>query len=73
MDKNIRENTKILEEVDKNQLLKEISEIAEKCGKVVVKILTTKETDKRWANIGITDLQKGFMELTRSVTKPALF
>ncbi len=29
-----------------------------------------KETDKRWVSIGKTDLQTGFMALTRSVTKP---
>lgn len=31
------------------------------------------ETDKRWINIGATDLQTGLMALTRSVAKPATF
>jgi len=29
--------------------------------------------DERWLNIGVTDLQKGFMALTRAVTKPNHF
>ena len=29
--------------------------------------------DMRWMNIGKTDLQKGFMALTRSVAKPEFF
>lgn len=29
--------------------------------------------DKRWLNIGITDLQKGFMAVIRSVAKPTTF
>ncbi len=29
--------------------------------------------DQRWVAEGITDLQKGFMSLTRAVTKPTSF
>ena len=29
--------------------------------------------DKRWLSIGRTDLQKGFMALTRAVAKPEFF
>lgn len=29
--------------------------------------------DQRWVAIGTTDLQKGFMALTRSVAKPGFF
>lgn len=31
------------------------------------------QADKRWVNIGKTDLQKGFMALVRSVAKPGSF
>jgi len=31
------------------------------------------ELDKRWIDIGRTDLQKGFMALVRSVAKPNFF
>lgn len=31
------------------------------------------ESDKRWANIAKTDLQKGFMALTRAIAKPTTF
>jgi hypothetical protein len=31
------------------------------------------ETDKRWVAIARTDLQKGFMSLTRAVAKPTSF
>lgn len=30
-------------------------------------------TDKRWLNIGVTDLQKGLMAVTRSIAKPGGF
>jgi len=29
--------------------------------------------DPRWLSIGTTDLQKGFMALTRSIAKPGFF
>ena len=31
------------------------------------------EVDARWLSIGRTDLQKGFMELVRSITRPETF
>lgn len=30
-------------------------------------------SDKRWQSIGVTDLQKGLMALTRSIAKPEFF
>jgi hypothetical protein len=41
--------------------------------KALVDHLNEMDTDKRWLNIGTTDLQKGFMALTRSVAKPGGF
>ena len=34
---------------------------------------STATIDGRWLAIGVTDLQKGFMSLTRSVAKPTSF
>lgn len=31
------------------------------------------QADQRWLAIGVTDLQKGFMALTRAVAKPTSF
>lgn len=31
------------------------------------------DVDKRWLAIAVTDLQKGFMSLTRSVAQPSTF
>ncbi len=31
------------------------------------------DVDQRWVSIGVTDLQKGLMALTRAVTKPDFF
>lgn len=31
------------------------------------------EVDQRWVSIGITDMQKGLMALTRAVAKPDFF
>ena len=35
-----------------------------------VRKLRAGEADKRWISIGVTDLQKGFMALTRSIAQP---
>ena len=37
---------------------------------VITELQLSEITDKRWVAIGVTDLQKGFMALTRSVGKP---
>jgi hypothetical protein len=31
------------------------------------------DVDQRWLAIGVTDLQKGFMAITRAVAKPTTF
>jgi len=58
------------EEID---LMNEAKELAEKLDVLVHKIKRHPDTDQRWASIGMTDLQKGFMSLIRSVARPTTF
>lgn len=58
------------EEVD---LMNEAKSLAVQVGDLVAKIQATPLTDKRWASIGQTDLQKGFMSLIRAVAQPTTF
>lgn len=54
-------------------LINEIKDVASKCGDLVDKIQNTDGVDYRWLHIGITDIQKGFMGLTRCVSKSTTF
>ena len=58
------------EEID---LMNEAESLAVQVGDLVAKIQATPLTDKRWASIGQTDLQKGFMSLIRAVAQPTTF
>ena len=58
------------EEID---LMNEAKSLAVQVGNLVAKIQATPLTDKRWASIGQTDLQKGFMSLIRAVAQPTTF
>ena len=58
------------EELD---LMNEAKSLAVQVGDLVAKIQATPLTDKRWASIGQTDLQKGFMSLIRAVAQPTTF
>lgn len=55
----------------------EVGELIEKLGKLhLEEIKTNKEHDPErmcWLAVGKTDLQKGFMALTRSVANPSFF
>lgn len=42
-------------------------------GELVQELRSFSECDQRWASIGATDLQKGFMGLIRSITKLTTF
>lgn len=46
---------------------------AKEVGALVESLRNTTGLDQRWVAIGATDLQKGFMALTRSVAKPEFF
>ena len=58
------------EEVDQ---MNRVKEVAKDVGALVEDMGTMDEVDKRWLAIGTTELQKGFMSLTRSVAKPGFF
>lgn len=53
-------------------LMNEVKAISKATGKLVEK-LRGQNVDVRWVDIGASDLQKGFMSLTRSVAKPDFF
>ena len=58
------------EEID---LMNEVKALAERCNELTIKIGNTDSIDMRWLSIGITDLQKGFMAVVRSIAKPTTF
>ena len=58
------------EEID---LMNKAKSLTIQIGDLVAKIQATPLTDKRWASIGQTDLQKGLMSLIRAVAQPTTF
>lgn len=57
-------------------LMNEVKNKAVEVGELCEKLMSESgdnAPDKRWASIGKTDLQKGFMALTRSIAKPEFF
>ena len=58
------------EEID---LMNKAKSLAVQVGELVEEIQSNSLTDKRWASIGQTDLQKGFMSLIRAVAQPTTF
>lgn len=58
------------EEID---LMNEIKQKGKELGELVAKLRASPELDQRWVSIGATDLQTGFMALTRGVARPTFF
>lgn len=58
------------EEID---LMNRVKAIASEVGDLVHIIRGLESTDNRWISIGTTDLQTGFMALTRSIAQPTTF
>lgn len=54
-------------------LMNAIKEAGASLGDLIDKLEQSGELDARWLAIARTDLQKGFMSLTRSVAKPEFF
>ena len=54
-------------------LMNKIKTKAAEIGELVDRLQGVTALDQRWVSIGKTDLQKGFMALTRSVAQPGLF
>ena len=61
------------EEIDLMNMIKEKGVELEELIEKIESLTGDKTADKRWLDIGKTDLQKGLMALTRSVTKPTFF
>ena len=65
---------------DEIDLMNEGKALAEQCGAFIDKLMkaefaktSDQEPDKRWAAIGRTHLQEGFMAAIRSIAKPTSF
>lgn len=53
--------------------INEIKTAGENISALIDNIKATPGVDQRWLSIGITQLQQGFMSLTRSVARPTNF
>ena len=59
---------------DEINAMNSVKEIAAQVGDLVASMREgLPEADQRWLSIGATDLQKGFMALTRAIAKPGFF
>lgn len=55
------------------QLANLVKALAVQVGNAVEALRRNPELDQRWVSTGATDLQKGFMSLVRSITRPTTF
>lgn len=55
------------------ELMNEGKALAEQVGAYIDKLNANQDTDKRWVNVGKTQLQQGFMAAIRSVARPTSF
>jgi hypothetical protein len=53
--------------------MNEIKDKGAELGKLVNAMRLDSDLDQRWVSIGATNLQQGFMALTRSVAQPTTF
>ena len=58
---------------DEIALMNRIKGYAVELGDLVEILRSTPALDQRWVSIGATDLQTGFMALTRAVAQPTTF
>lgn len=60
-------------------LINEGKALAEQCGAYIEKLRSQldgegeRALDQRWISIGATDLQRGFMAITRGIAQPTTF
>ena len=54
-------------------LMNEVKIKGAELGELIEKLDGMVETDKRWLEIGKTNIQQGFMAVTRAITKPDFF
>jgi len=50
-----------------------VKELAQEVGELVERMTNDSSCDLRWVSIAKTDLQKGFMALTRAIARPDFF
>lgn len=69
--------TKVVEYYGLNQieleLMLEINKVSNAVGALVSRMMLNGQLDTRWVAAARTDLQKGFMELRRSIAHPDTF
>ena len=53
--------------------MNKVKEVGAAVGQLVDELKAVQGLDQRWISIGATDLQKGFMALTRGVAQPTTF
>lgn len=58
---------------DEIELANEVKRVASFVGLLVDRLQARSQLDQRWVSEGKTDLQKGFMSLVRSITRPTTF
>ena len=54
-------------------LMNEVKVKGAEIGKLIDQLESIQETDKRWLEIGKTNIQQGLMATTRAITKPDFF
>lgn len=55
------------------ELMNRVKQKANEVGDLLGELRANPEVDPRWLAIGTTQLQQGFMAVTRAVAKPAFF
>ena len=56
------------------ELMNEGKALAEQCGAYIAKLRAQGAAlDQRWVSIGTTDIQQGFMAVTRGIAQPTTF
>lgn len=58
---------------DEIDLMNRVKAKGAEVGELFEELLTNKSLDARWAAIGRTHLQEGFMAFTRAIAKPDFF
>lgn len=58
---------------DEIDAVNKVKELGAEIKRVTDEIATIPNIDRRWLSIGITDLQKGCMAVTRAIAQPTTF
>lgn len=58
---------------DEIDAMNRVKELGAQVGELVASMRNSTACDGRWVSIGATELQQGFMALTRAVAKPDFF